>query len=206
MLTCCLLVGVGRTFLTSKVIDHTEEILTRNENDEGLAIFYCKRDEELRRNPVSILHSLVRQLTTSAFSRITLRKPNVQEDIKDLYQKHRIHGSDLTMEVCKSLLLLFTNLYPRTTIILDALDECDKDSRSSILDVIEYIIQESTKPVKVFISSRRDGDIREWLRQNVNIDIQATDNGDDIARFRPRETHPASEVVKDVSGGSETGS
>jgi hypothetical protein len=37
--------------------------------------------------------------------------------------------------------------------------------------------------VKIFISSRRDGDIKRQLERKENISIEATDNQDDIAKF-----------------------
>jgi predicted NACHT family NTPase len=69
--------------------------------------------------------------------------------------------SDLTCEAYREQLLESVNLYPKTTIVLDALDECDPKSRRHLVDAIELLLQQSGRPLKVFISSRPDRDIRE---------------------------------------------
>lgn len=95
----------------------------------------------------------------------------------------REKGSDLTFDTCKEQLLESVNLYPKTTLVLDALDECEPDTRFRLLDTIEHLLQNSERPLKIFISSRPDGDIRDRFLSRPNIEIQATDNQDDIARF-----------------------
>jgi ankyrin repeat domain-containing protein 50 len=67
--------GAGKTFLTSRVIDHLLEISTL----EGFAFFYCNQIEEDRRKPLSVLQSYVRQLST------TIRNPrNIRKRLRDL--------------------------------------------------------------------------------------------------------------------------
>ncbi|KAJ5512855.1 hypothetical protein N7463_002407 [Penicillium fimorum] len=57
-------IGAGKTFLTSKVIDHVQDLLKVSLNHAGFAYFYCKDDEDNRRNPLCVLQSYVRQLST----------------------------------------------------------------------------------------------------------------------------------------------
>lgn len=75
------------------------------------------------------------------------------------------------------------NLYPRTTVVLDALDECEPDLRRKLIDVVEFLLAHSERPLKIFISSRPDGDIRDRFLSRPNIEIQATDNQGDIEKF-----------------------
>jgi hypothetical protein len=84
---------------------------------------------------------------------------------------------------CKSLLLDLVNTYPRTTLVLDALDECEKHERLELIAILDHVLAEALNPVKIFISSRPDGDIKEKLKDRANIGINATDNQDDISRF-----------------------
>jgi ankyrin repeat domain-containing protein 50 len=87
------------------------------------------------------------------------------------------------MSDCKDLLLEFLNLYPKTSLILDALDECERHKRTELIETFDYFVASSSRPVKIFISSRPDGDIRERFKNLANIEIQAMDNRNDISKF-----------------------
>jgi hypothetical protein len=71
--------------------------------------------------------------------------------------------------------------------VLDALDECEPKLRGEILEVLEYLISRSENGLKVFISSRPDRDIRDRFLKTRNIEIQATDNEEDIRTFVRKE-------------------
>ncbi|KAJ8122088.1 hypothetical protein ONZ43_g1624 [Nemania bipapillata] len=83
---------------------------------------------------------------------------------------------------CREQLLESVTVYPQTTLLLDALDECEPGSRSELLEIIDYLLK-SGSLIKVFISSRADRDIRNRLRDTDQIEIQATDNEGDIKKF-----------------------
>ncbi|SPQ26473.1 155b9fce-3d70-4eae-8d87-6b345046ed02 [Thermothielavioides terrestris] len=170
--------GAGKTFLTSAVIDHVEGILSTAPNHEGFAFFYCNRHETDRREPLSVLRSYVRQLSTTAFNPESMRAK-----LRSLCQETRLKGAHLTLATCQDQLLESVNLYPQTTLVLDALDECEPETRARLIDTIEFLLKNSERPLKVFISSRPDVDIRDRLLSQPNIEIRATDNQDDIAKF-----------------------
>ncbi len=107
--------------------------------------------------------------------------------LRDLYQTTKRNGSDLNLDTCKEQLLESVNMYHKTTLVLDALDECEPTSRGRFVEVIEFLLSNSKKPLKIFIASRPDGDIRDRLRSKPNIEVQATDNQDDIAKFANEE-------------------
>lgn len=160
------------------VIDHVQDVLAGSPNHEGFAFFYCNRNEDDRRKPLSILRSYVRQLATAANN-----PRNMQTKLRNLYLEAKLKGSDLTFNMCRERLLESLNLYPKTTIVLDALDECEPDSRGQLMGAIEFLLTYSKRPLKVFISSRPDGDIRGRYLSRPNIEIQATENQGDIEKF-----------------------
>jgi hypothetical protein len=125
-----------------------------------------------------ILRSFVRQLST-----IATNDDCVQQRLLRFCLETRKRASEPTIQDCKDLLLDFINLYPKTTLVLDALDECDKDQRGALIEVLDFLLDRAKRPVKIFISSRPDGDIKENFKTRVNIEIQATDNYGDISRF-----------------------
>ncbi len=160
------------------VTDHVRCLLDSSPNHEGFAFFYCNRNEEERRKPLSVLRSYVRQLSTA------VRNPgHMRKQLQDLCRDAKLKGSDLGFELCKQQLLELMNCYPKTILVLDALDECEPESRWRLVEMIEDLMSKSNRLLKVFISSRPDGDIRELFTSRPNIEIQATDNQEDIEKF-----------------------
>ncbi|CZR64609.1 uncharacterized protein PAC_14507 [Phialocephala subalpina] len=170
--------GTGKTFLTSKVIDRIQATLDNNPNQEGFAFFYCNRNEAKRREPLSALRTFVRQLST-----IASEEELMQKNLKRFYSEQRLKASEPTMSDCKNILLELINIYPRTTLVLDALDECEKGKRVELIEVFDYLLAHASNPLKIFISSRPDLDIKRKLRDRTNIEIQANDNHHDITKF-----------------------
>ncbi len=70
-----------------------------------------------------------------------------------------------------------------TTIVVDALDECDLSSRAELLESLTQVVEESADLIKILISSRNDRAITYHLEGFPNITINANDNHSDIARF-----------------------
>ena len=73
--------------------------------------------------------------------------------------------------------------YPQTTIVIDAMDECDPEKRRGLLKYLEQILRDSSGLVKIFISSWDDHDIVLRLHHYPNLKIDSRRNGDDIKRF-----------------------
>lgn len=87
------------------------------------------------------------------------------------------------MEDSQTLLADLLQIYPQVTLVVDALDECDRDTRSTFIKTLDTLVENSSKPVKIFISSRRDRDIKHRFENGPNVGINATDNQNDIAIF-----------------------
>ena len=173
-----MIAGTGKTYLASRIIDEIRNALTNNTNNEGLAFFYCNRNETERQTSLSVLRSFVRQLSTTVNDDLS-----IQTCIRQYYIQSRLKASEPTMNDCKVLLRELVDSYPKTTLILDALDECEKHNRRELIEFFDYLLCHASKPVKIFISSRPDGDIRERFKDRANIEIRAIDNDDDISKF-----------------------
>lgn len=119
----------------------------------------------------------MRQLSTSANF-----ENHVRKELLERCQQLKLNTLVFGLDDCKLELLASVKLYSRTTLVLDALDECDPRNRWKILKIIGDLL-ESTCAVRVFISSRPDRDIRDEYHSIPNIEIQATDNAHDIQKF-----------------------
>jgi hypothetical protein len=107
----------------------------------------------------------------------------IPKKLRALWRETTLRGSDFGFDACRELLLESVHLYPRTTLVLDALDECDPGSRDRLIEMIELLLSNSKNSLRVFISSRPDADIRERFLSRPNIEIQTTDNQEDIKKF-----------------------
>jgi hypothetical protein len=164
--------------MTSRVIDDVQDMVHQSTANEGLAFFYCNRTDPERRDPLSVVQSYVRQLSTPAN-----KTDKFQKSLRETCLKPIKEGSRLDFGICKAIILESVNLYRRTTIILDGLDECDETSRGKVLDLLYTVQTEAANPVKLFIASRPDQDIRARFQSQPNIEIHATDKQADIERF-----------------------
>ncbi|GAA91823.1 hypothetical protein RIB2604_02113150 [Aspergillus luchuensis] len=181
--------GTGKTFLTSRVIDHVKTTLARVPNDEGFAYFYCYREEDIRTRPLAVARSYVRQLSANESKSNSSETDSlyIRSRLKSKYLYLRTHASDLGLKTCEELLTESLNLYPRTTLVLDAFDECDPASRGELLQLFKKLLSSSKRPVKLFIASRPDRDVQQQVRSHPNIEVQANDNQQDIEAYISQE-------------------
>lgn len=127
---------------------------------------------------MSILCAFVRQLST-----ISGQKDTIQKSLLQLYDKKAKAVATLSEKDCKSLLIEFVRIYPKTTLVLDGLDECNLRTRHQLLDIFGYILEHAPKPVKIFISSRFSDAVKTKLSESFSLQIQAKGYRDDIAKF-----------------------
>jgi hypothetical protein len=164
----------------SLVIDTVES--QRGSSQVALAYFYCKRNnnEPDRQDPDAILRAIVKQL---ACLRTGLP---LQEAVVREYNERKKDGFSkgyLQLDISIEIILELTKVYPQTTIILDALDECDVNKRDELIGALHHIVDNAPNLVKIFVSSRDDDDIVFQLEKTSNLSIKASDNIRDIERF-----------------------
>ena len=180
-------VGAGKSTLVSIVI---EDAMRRSKAGSGPppVYFYCSRNaaEPQRSDAAAIFSSIVRQLSCAEPGLPLL--PSVVEIYEKKGQGFSSHG--LRLEDSCDIIKKLTEYYPMTTIVIDALDECNAEEREMLLDVIEGLLQDSSLGLlKVFLSSRDDQDITCTLRQYPNVNLVSSRNSVDIEAFVREETN-----------------
>ena len=79
------------------------------------------------------------------------------------------------------------NSYPRTTLVLDALDECHLETKSERAGFLEDLVEKSTRLLKVLVASRKESDIESSLKssedRNMLVEISPEDIKTDIGKF-----------------------
>ncbi|KAL7266629.1 hypothetical protein RUND412_010821 [Rhizina undulata] len=168
--------GAGKTVLASTVIDMFKNRMPTN---HALAYFYCKYGEIVRQDPESILSTVVKQ--------ISLLSPHdfLPEVVISLYRKKRKNGVTrrLWLEESTELISHLSKAFQQTVIIVDALDECKKETRYQLLIALKKLRSSTNGLIKVFITSRNDDDIVFQLTDEADVLIQPSDNSNDIERF-----------------------
>ena len=151
------------------------------------AYFYCSQNtaEPTRSSPDKIIASVARQLSCLQPG-FPLLNPAIA-----IYKKREAEAfasGSLRIAESSALIIQLVESYPLTTIVIDALDECNPEKRADLLETLETILQESSRLVKIFVSSRDDQDIVCHLEDYPNLNIASDRNMDDIASFVRAET------------------
>ena len=144
--------------------------------------FYCARNsaEPERARPDAILRSLVRQLSCLNSGEVIL------EPTRKMYEARERSGfaaGPLTLEESTALIISLSQHRRLTTIIVDALDECEPILRDDLLHAFSAILQRSNGLTKILVSSRDEMDIVCHLADCLNLEIKAIKNQADINYF-----------------------
>lgn len=105
--------------------------------------------------------------------------------MKELCKQAEESGTTLSYDTCQEQILASLNIYTKTTLVIDALDECDQDSRDKLIETFNYLLEKSDNVLKIYIASRPDTDIQAQLQeeQRIGLTVQASHNAPDIQRF-----------------------
>jgi len=144
------LVGSGKTFLTSRVIDYLQVQTSESAESFGLAYYYCAElNESDRQTAVSLLRSLLVQLATYDDDNVN----RVANALRTFWEEARLSATELNASTCVEWLVTAINLHQQTTLVLDGVDKLTKTARRDLFDSLGYLFLWCTTPVKIFLSS-----------------------------------------------------
>ncbi|KAI9708517.1 MAG: hypothetical protein M1820_003979 [Bogoriella megaspora] len=168
-------VGTGKSVLSSSVIDYLHQFCADSIEDGGFAFFYCDRQIPDRREASSILRSYVRQLSTTYRS-----QDHFRQELETACLDAKRKSGHLDAQECLKQIVSSVNLYPCTVLVLDGLDECSEADRTSLLNFVEDLFAQTTKPLKIYIASRPNVDIE---RQIEAVPFVETYNRSSTAKY-----------------------
>lgn len=128
-------------------------------------------------DPLVVLRSFVRQLSYKANN-----YSYIQSNVIQKCEKAKQEGRNLSYSDCKELILESMNLYSKTTIILDALDESDI-SFYNLAEIVIDMLDKARKPVKIFISSRPDREFLKAFEARATIMVDSSNQQGDIEKY-----------------------
>lgn len=155
--------AVGSSLVADTLIESYKSVPTIH--------FYCNYGESERRETLSIIKSLLKQLSM----RFEKLDPNMVS-----------YFDNATSLTAKSSEILFTaalSRFDKVFIIVDALDECCEGERESIVASLTRQLKIEGCHVKIFLTSRPENDLRRLLKDSHNYHIDTNDTLKDITPF-----------------------
>ena len=140
--------------------------------------FSCARNaaEPERSDPAMIVRCLLRQIPDLPGATYSFQQ------LKERYLEQGTSG-DLTIEEATDLIIRIITERRASYILIDALDECQMESRHLLVKALERIISDSASLVKLFVTSRDDQDIVFAMEKYPSIPIKAENNQADIDNY-----------------------
>lgn len=179
--------GTGKSKLMSIVVD---DFIKMAEETQGClpSYFYCSRDpaEPERAASDAVLASIARQLSCRRIG------DPVLVPALDLYKARKSEGLDtVPLSAYQSTQLVQELAEFRSVIVIaiDALDECEDNSRHELIQSLKTVLKDETGcPVKVIISSRPDGSINSMLDGCQRLSVSSDRTTPDIEAFAEKQT------------------
>ncbi|KAI5836997.1 hypothetical protein DFP73DRAFT_601596 [Morchella snyderi] len=166
--------GFGKTILACTIVDSFG--YQSGSDDHVVAYFYCNYKEPDRRDAASILRTLVKQFCVKKGDH---KVPTLIDELYEAREKRGHANGPLSPEENTELIINLSERYQSTTLIVDALDECDIGTRKSLFSSLHKIVQKATR-VKIVVTSRYDDDINDSFSSGLCYCIDDKDNSADI--------------------------
>ncbi|KAJ4290853.1 hypothetical protein N0V90_010048 [Kalmusia sp. IMI 367209] len=158
--------GVGKTIITSLVVDTIERLYVQH---DAIAYIYFNYKEQAEKTTAVILANLFQQL---------LRKDAIiSVEVASILHPHMQHLTRPSAAEWSVLLKHQISRFSRVFIVVDALDECSENTRDEFLAELRQL----QPSVNLMITSRPTLVIESELPGAARLDIQANDR--DIRRY-----------------------
>jgi Cdc6-like AAA superfamily ATPase len=175
--------GCGKTVLSSTILENVFQYCA---DDPGkvVAYFYFDFNDQEKQIPELMVRSLISQLSQQC-----VKIPVVLETLFSSCENRQRHPSlDDFLQVLQYMIQEF----PRSYIILDALDECT--NRAELMDVLKSMTEWRLEQCHILVTSRQERDIKSSLEDLVDkqhiIHLQSKSVDQDIHTYiRQRLSH-----------------
>jgi hypothetical protein len=125
------------------------------------AFVYCEYSDPISRSEMGILSSITRQLVEQC--------PIVPSEVRTFRDRYAGGGRLPTVQEQIALIMLLVELFDRTYILIDALDECTERDRVRII----HCVKTMERGIRLLITSRPVLDLQGSFSSLCRIDITA---------------------------------
>jgi Cdc6-like AAA superfamily ATPase len=174
-LFCPGIPGAGKTMVAAIAVD---QLLDSAQNGAyGVAYVYCNYKSQANQDTVSILAAILKQLVQS--------RPSTLGPVERLHQKHAGCGTKPTLDDIYSALRDVLAQYPYVHIVVDALDECQNETRRQLCT--KLLDLQKGADVRLMVTSRFVPDVEDTFRLALRLEVQASD--EDVKQFVVGQIH-----------------
>jgi hypothetical protein len=172
-LFCPGIPGVGKTVMSSIVVDHLSAKFG-NDAGVGIAYLYCNYQPQQEQTPTDLLSSLLKQLAQ--------KQPAIPTEVKDLYKHHTAEGSLPPFDDIVRVLHSTIRLHSKVFIIIDALDEYNFSNKEGLHKLLSGVsgLQDQVQ-LSLFATSRFVSEVTSQFDKCILKEIRAQE--DDVLRY-----------------------
>jgi hypothetical protein len=168
------------TISRSTVIDKLQTQLSSQ--NIGLAFVYCNYKERDSQTLANIVASLVQQLVQC--------HTTIPDEVRALYTQYNPNNTRPSGEEFSKLLQSLVARFSQVYIVVDALDECNQETRSKFIKKLQGL----PANLHLLCTSRHLGDIQEAFAEASHLEIRASDA--DIAQYLEAQILQVPKLVK----------
>lgn len=184
MLFCPGIPGVGKTILTSIIIEHLQGGFSKDQK-VGIAYIYCDFKRQSEQKAEQLLLSLLKQLA---------KQDPLPEIVKSLYDRHKRQGTRPTLTEISRALRSVCAHYSPVYIVVDAIDECEDETRRLLIS--ETLALQAQCKANILVTSRPIPDIITEFQGYESLEIRASDQ-DIVNYLKNRMAQQASLTTRD---------
>lgn len=109
--------------------------------------------------------------------------PPLHQTLKDRFDNRRVEG-DVSGDEATEIIVNTIEDRLITYVVIDALDECDRQKRDILIDALKTILTQSNSLVKIFVTSRDNHQDIVWSMSGVPaLCIDASRNQADVVQY-----------------------
>ncbi|KAH7319047.1 hypothetical protein BKA65DRAFT_556477 [Rhexocercosporidium sp. MPI-PUGE-AT-0058] len=167
--------GAGKSVLSSLVLDHVSAFELNDPETCVIFAYYSYQTPE-RHSLAKLLGSFIRQLAS--------KLKEVPPDTLKFFQSHYRDAKTPNADDLNRHFFECVHQFPSQIIVVcDGLDECETNSREEVFDFIARLVSKQSTLAKVFITSRRDEDIKDAFQGCPVVEIDSQLVNEDIQVF-----------------------
>jgi Cdc6-like AAA superfamily ATPase len=174
-LFCPGIPGAGKTMVAAIAVNQL--LVSAQNGTYGVAYVYCNHKSQADQDIVSILAAILKQLVQS--------RPSMLGPVERLHQKHAGRGTKPSLDDIYSALRDVLAQYPYVHIVVDALDECQNETRRQLCTKILGL--QKGADVRLMVTSRFVPDVEDAFRSALRLEVKASD--EDIKQFVAGQIH-----------------
>lgn len=161
-LFCPGIPGAGKTMVAAIAVD---QLLNSAQNGVyGVAYVYYNYKSEADQDAVSILAAILKQLVQS--------RPSALGPVEQLHQNHAGRGTKPSLDDIYSTLGDVLAQYPYVYVVIDALDECQSETRRQLLPKL-YDLQKRAD-VRLMATSRIVPHVEDDFKQSLRLEVRSS--------------------------------